>query len=595
MSHPTLLYTRNSGNSYYFRSYIPKDLVAHFEGLKEFRISLKCAIKSRSNSLCKRLNNIVSKLYEEIRHGIKKLNIEQIKEILRVEIRKQILHAHHVYEGTNRWKESGIKSSLKSIAEKESNFKETLETNLGTYQGEVDEKLDSILASLNIQSNRNSVDFKRLRNLFIDLYLLRHEWMKELVNKTGKSDDDFRRDAQTKLDLELFPELSNPSVSHQSDIKTISPSEPIKTSISPLLSDASEQSLSLSSATYFERKKIGGVILKSIESDKSIVNEFIEIVGDIDFSMLTKKLVSHYIDVQTKLPPNRRKSPKYKGLSIQEVVDLNLSDKETQNPQNINKRLSKLSSFGNWGVKQGLLKTNPFRDMKLEVKKSRTQRQPFTIQELKKILKPEIYFDWTINYKHPIYNTGGAKNQMPYYWVFILGIFSGLRTNEMCQLRLEDIKKESKIWFLHVEESEQTKVKTANAIRKVPVHPQLMELGFIDYVGNLKKQKKDRVFWELTKSRDGYAKKVSRHYNEKYLPAVGVWERNVKVLYCTRHTFVNSLYQNKVDENVIKVLVGHEKEFTMKHYGGEPFSAERLLKEVSKVSYKGINWDRLKI
>ena len=162
-------------------------------------------------------------------------------------------------------------------------------------------------------------------------------------------------------------------------------------------------------------------------------------------------------------------------------------------------------------------------------------------------------------------------------------------------MRLEDIKKESNIWFLHVEDSEQTNVKTANAIRKVPVHPQLMELGFIDHATSLRKQKKDRLFWELTKTRDGYAKQLSRHFNEKYLRALGVWERNVKVLYCTRHTFVNALYQNKVDENVIKVLVGHEKEFTMKHYGGEPFSPDRLLKEVSKVNYKGIKWDRLKI
>ena len=51
-----------------------------------------------------------------------------------------------------------------------------------------------------------------------------------------------------------------------------------------------------------------------------------------------------------------------------------------------------------------------------------------------------------------------------------------------------------------------------------------------------------------------------------------------------------SLYSEKVDENVIKELVGHEKEFTMKHYGGEPFSPERLLEEISKVSYSGINW-----
>ena len=111
----------------------------------------------------------------------------------------------------------------------------------------------------------------------------------------------------------------------------------------------------------------------------------------------------------------------------------------------------------------------------------------------------------------------------------------------------------------------------------------------------MRRKKKDRVFWELGKDRDGYARKVSRHYNEKYLPAVGVWERNVKVLYCTRHTFINKLYAEKVDENVIKLLVGHEKEFTMKHYGGDPFSPERLLEEISKVNYKEINWNKLKV
>ena len=129
----------------------------------------------------------------------------------------------------------------------------------------------------------------------------------------------------------------------------------------------------------------------------------------------------------------------------------------------------------------------------------------------------------------------------------------------------------------------------------MPVHPQLMKLGFIDYIGNLKRKKKDRVFWELTKSRDGYTKQVSRHYNERFLPAIKIWKKNVKVLYCTRHTFINKLYSEKVDENVIKALVGHEKEFTMKHYGGEPFSPERLLEEISKVNYSGINWKKLKI
>ena len=139
-------------------------------------------------------------------------------------------------------------------------------------------------------------------------------------------------------------------------------------------------------------------------------------------------------------------------------------------------------------------------------------------------------------------------------------IFSGLRTNEMAQMRLEDIKKESNIWFLHVEDSEQTNVKTANAIRKVPVHPQLMELGFIDHVTTQRKQKKDRLFLgNSPKQETDMPNSYPDTSTKSIFVLLEVWERNVKVLYCTRHTFINALYQNKVDENVIKVLVGHEK------------------------------------
>ena len=147
----------------------------------------------------------------------------------------------------------------------------------------------------------------------------------------------------------------------------------------------------------------------------------------------------------------------------------------------------------------------------------------------------------------------------------MVGILSGMRTNEIAQLRTKDLKKEKNIWFMYVTESDETKVKTQTAIRKVPIHPRLTELGFVDYVGNIKRKKKDRIFWELKEERDGYAGNLSRHYNERFLRAVGVWEKIVKVLYCTRHTFINKLYSEKVDENVIKTLVGHEKEFTMKH------------------------------
>ena len=591
--HMSLLTFPNSGNTYYFRRKIPTDLVEHFGGLKEFRISLKCAIKSRSIRTTKILDQKVSGIFEDIRQGMKSLDIDDIKEILRIEIRKQILHAHHVDLGTNKWSDTGVEESLETAEKKDSNLREILKNDLKSYLRQVDSKMEKILESMSIKIEKESIGFKRLREHFIDLYLMRYEWIRELVLKTGKSDDDFRRDFDSKIGLDLFPELSDSLELTEMLLKDQSSNISTAPNDLPYLPIAGGL-LSSNAKTFFERKKIEGKKIKEIESDKRIVEEFIEIIGDIDFSTITKNEVSHYIDVQTKLPPNRKKSPKYRDLTIKEVMKLELSQKEIQTPQNINKRITKLSVFGNWGVRQGLLITNPFSGMKFSVKKQPHTRQPFTADELRKIFKPETYLKWTIHFSHP-YRKNRVSNQLPYYWIFLLGIFSGMRTNEMCQLRLIDIKKQNNIWFIFIEDSEETKVKTENAIRKVPVHPQLIDLGFVDYVTTQKKSKRGRLFWELSEDRDGFASHVSRHYNQRFLPAVGVWKKYTKVLYCTRHTFINKLYSEKVDENVIKTLVGHEKEFTMKHYGGDPFTPERLLEEISRVSYSGINWKKLKI
>ena len=56
-----------------------------------------------------------------------------------------------------------------------------------------------------------------------------------------------------------------------------------------------------------------------------------------------------------------------------------------------------------------------------------------------------------------------------------------------------------------------------------------------------------------------------------FFPAVGVWEKYTKVLYCTRHSFINKLNSEKVDENVIKILNWIRKGIHYEnHYGGDP-------------------------
>ena len=99
---------------------------------------------------------------------------------------------------------------MDSINKKESNLKVNLKSDLNSYQVKVSKKLENILESLDIQVDKNSLEFTKLRNNFIDLYLLRHQWMKELVSETGRTDDDFRRQVDEKLKMELFPDLTQP-------------------------------------------------------------------------------------------------------------------------------------------------------------------------------------------------------------------------------------------------------------------------------------------------------------------------------------------------------------------------------------------------
>ncbi|MEE2600583.1 MAG: hypothetical protein VYD83_09120 [SAR324 cluster bacterium] len=289
---------------------------------------------------------------------MKSLEIDDIKEILRLEIREQILQAHHIDLGIKKGSDAADKS-LETIEKGDYDLRGILKDNLKSYLKQVDSKMEGRLESMSIMIEKESVGYKRLREHFIDLYLMQYEWIKEFEIKKGGSIDDFEKDFDSKFRLDLFPELSESVGLTESLMKEQQNNMTTNSDDLPYLPIAGGL-LSSNIKAFFEQKIIEGESIKEIESDRVILEEFIEIIGDIDFSRVTKKEVYHYIDVQRKLPPNRKGSSKYKDLTINELMELNLSQKNTQTVQNINKRLSKLSVYGNWGVRQGILLTNPF-------------------------------------------------------------------------------------------------------------------------------------------------------------------------------------------------------------------------------------------
>ena len=97
----------------FFSCCIPKDLQSYFNNRSKFYLSINSVTNRQARLLCQSLNRITIELFAEIRAGMKSLTIEDIKKILRVEIRKQILWAHHVDEGTS---EHDLQQKIKGLS-----------------------------------------------------------------------------------------------------------------------------------------------------------------------------------------------------------------------------------------------------------------------------------------------------------------------------------------------------------------------------------------------------------------------------------------------------------------------------------------------
>ena len=583
--YPHYLYKNKSNTSYFFLSYIPLDIRHLFDGRIKFLLSLKCGNKVISKKICLYLNKQTQILYEQIRMG-KSLSIPEMKRILKKEIEKSKKHASFFsYVGVDRSKERTKQEGLETLQKEDIELKSRKKTDF-------DDEVEKLLKDEGITDiNRKSGTFRVFRENFIKIQNLKIKWKREIIN--GESNAEF--DLVSKiLDGEIDGiEDKKDAFARRTHLQPVienyapEPIEPYLAEIK-LIREVVDEFLELRKGTIGE---------KMLDEYKVITDDFIEIIGNIPVSSLSKDSIRKYISTQIILPPNRRKNPKYREMSIVEVMKL--KGVKPQSRINVNKFLTRLTTFMNFGVSQGYIKENYILGMKIPIPKTegRKKREPFSPEDLVKILSPKTYLDYTIDFGKTTKSRkpNVVKYQNSFYWAFLIGIFSGMRTNETSQLLIEDIVKEGNVWMFSIDETEGKSVKTTGSIRKVPVHPTLISLGFIDYVKIIKSKGVDRVFPELTKQRDGYSTKISQHYNEKFLPSVGVWIRQTKVLYSTRHTFINRCYNKGVDRDIIKSIVGHEPDFTMDVYGGNPFTPKQLYQGISKVSYSNIRWNRLKV
>ena len=586
----TYLTPKKSGSSatyFLFRYYIPKDLNHLYQGREEFRISLKNVTCSDALRVSLILRKRTDEIFSEIREGMKSLTIEDIKEILRIEVRKQIEHSKHVFLGTNKHNEISKLESLKSVSTKEMNLRKNLADNLKDYEKEVDGKLESIIQSLEIQIDKSTTSYKQLRMTFIDLYLLRYEWMKDLINQTGRTEDDFRRDVDLKLNMKLFDDLSQEIPIPKNVIQQNHPE------ISSDPNNLFQTPISKCVVGFLDEK--GGVRLRTNQYIKSSLDLLIESFGDIPVSQVDKQKAVTLKSHMLKLPKNRRKNPELRDKHLHELVEMKFGANEKISNRTINEHLSYLSSFMDWCKRHGYSNDNPFLGLKLKkTKRPIDERDRFSDEELMKLFSKEYY----------IPNTEVLNGRYEFYWIPLIALFSGMRLGEICPLYLDNIKKVKTRWCFNLQEEEgrdDKGLKTISSRRILPIHDNLIEIGLIEFIEILKKKypKREKIFEELPFVAGSYNKKPSRWWNERYLTKLGI-KTKTKNFHSIRHTVIDHLKQKGIEVNLINELTGHSTgNIDVDRYGSgyDPSLIYRkCIKRISyKVGKKSIDFKSLKV
>ena len=225
--------------------------------------------------------------------------------------------------------------------------------------------------------------------------------------------------------------------------------------------------------------------------------------------------------------------------------------------------LAALRAVLNWAVREDRLTENVADEVRQEIGKLILNREKgFTDAEAQKLL--EAAWNYTRGPKE-FEKTAAAKR-----WIPFLCAFTGARVTEMTQLRKQDVQNVDGTFVLRVTPDSGT-VKSGK-YRDVPVHQQLIDLGFLDFV---KTSGPGPLFYNSA-SPDGSldrAKTVSGRVTV-WLHDIGVIPAGVQPNHGWRHRFRTVARELGVSEHVVDSICGHAGRTIGDHYGDATIKAK---------------------
>ncbi|WP_416354995.1 DUF6538 domain-containing protein [Aureimonas phyllosphaerae] len=337
-----------------------------------------------------------------------------------------------------------------------------------------------------------------------------------------------------------------------------------------------------------------GITADTLNQARRDIGTFVDLHGNsFPVSRIDKKAVREWKALLMKFPVKASETKAFAGMSIDRIVKENEKvGKPVLTPRTINRYLSSLGAFCTWLVAHGYLETNPTADMALAKEKKRSTF-PFTQDQLTKLFSSPLFTgsqsadEWA-----GIAKPGNWIIRDHRFWVPLVMLYSGARPAEIAQLAVADVREQHGRWIMHIttEGNGEKSVKTAGSMRVVPVHSELIRLGFLKHHAAMKDAGETRLFPEAKRnSRGQMIAEFSREFG-RYLTRIGLKNGRGLSLYSFRHGAADALRRAGYLDEAFGFILGHTKGSMTGRYGTLPQGMlEQRVELIEAIAYPGLN------
>jgi integrase len=334
-----------------------------------------------------------------------------------------------------------------------------------------------------------------------------------------------------------------------------------------------EKSLKLLDAfkAYIKNIKLRPSLSKtSLNKYILIYKSFYKAMGNIGLNQINETSLREYFEYKLrKMPKNLKKysAPEQAKETISESTFLN--------------HIGLIKSFFIWCVKMDYIDKKCLLAFDGYKKKSDLAIDvlPFTNEDLKKIFESDSFARGLWLNKHP-----------ERHWGLLLALYTGARLKEICMIKLSNIKQDTESKVLYIDYSlrcnKDVSLKTKNSYRKIPIHSDLIQLGFLKYVRHLQEQGHEYLFQSLQSSRTK-ERKLGRWFNKVLLSSanINIEDGTRKSFHSFRHTLINYEKQKGLNEAMFCEIVGHSSGNSIHKGYQREYCLSHKKKELNKVIF----------